>query len=238
MDLKELDILGDHPEAHWYYRAKSAAMRRMLAGAPVHHVLDVGAGSGFFARQLLEHEGAESAVCVDPNYPAERQEFHAGKPISFVRAVSRFDGDLVLLMDVLEHVPDDTALLGEYAALTAPGTRFLITVPALAWMWSGHDVFLEHYRRYTIGEVDRLVARAGLHLLNSTYYFGATLPLAAARRLPKKLNPFHKEVAKSDMRLHSPLVNNVLWRMSEAELAVLGRNRVAGLSVFALAEKK
>ena len=48
MDLKEVEILGDRADAHWYYRAKSAAMLRMLRGEAVGEVLDVGAGSGFF----------------------------------------------------------------------------------------------------------------------------------------------------------------------------------------------
>jgi SAM-dependent methyltransferase len=236
MDLKEQAILGDRADSHWYYRAKSAAMLRMLRHAPTNEVLDVGAGSGFFARQLLDRTAAASAICVDPNYPAEYTEQQGGKPIHFVRGIDRFDGDLILMMDVLEHVEDDTALLAEYAAMSKPGTRVLITVPAHAWMWSGHDVFLEHYRRYTVRDVDRLIGRAGLHHVSSAYYFGLTLPLAAGVRLGRRLNPFHTEVPGSDMRPHSPAVNTLLGMLSAAELPLLGANRLAGLSVFALAK--
>ena len=237
MDLKEQAILGDNAGAHWYYRAKSAAMLQMLGRAPVHSVLDVGAGSGFFSRQILDRTQAATAICVDPNYAGEHDEKQGDKAIRFVQGVRGFDGDLVLMMDVLEHVPDDTALLAEYAARVGPGTRFLLTVPAHMWMWSGHDVFLEHFRRYTIGEVDRLVARAGLTLLRSSYYFGLTLPLAVGVRLGRKLNPFIREAAGSDMRPHGSALNAALWQISRAELALLGRNRVAGLSVFALAQR-
>ncbi len=237
MDLKEAEILGGAAQDHWYYRAKSAAMLQMLGGTTAGEVLDVGAGSGFFSRELLDRTPATAAICVDPNYPVDHDEAQNGKPISFVRQVERFGGSLVLMMDVLEHVADDTALLATYAAKVAPGTRFLLTVPAHRWMWSGHDVFLEHFRRYTIGEVDRLVARAGLTLVASSYYFGLTLPLAAGVRLGRRLNPFHREVPGSDMRPHHPAVNTALWQVSRAELALLGRNRLAGLSVFALARR-
>ncbi len=237
MDLKEQEILGAAAGAHWYYRAKSAAMLQMLGQAPVRRVLDVGAGSGFFSRQILDRTQAAAAICVDPNYPGEHDEKQGGKTISFVQGVREFDGDLVLMMDVLEHVADDTALLAEYAAKVQAGTRFLLTVPAHMWMWSGHDVFLEHYRRYTIGEVDRLVARAGLTLLRSSYYFGLTLPLAAGVRLGRMLNPFYREMPGSDMRPHGAAMNAALWQVSRAELGLLGRNRVAGLSVFALAQR-
>jgi len=150
MDVKEQDILGDLINHHWYYRAKGAAMTRLLAGAPVRHVLDVGAGSGVFSRLLLD-QGAIEATCVDPAYPSEHTEMQGGKPIRFVHVAANSDADTVLLMDVLEHVDDDTGLLREYVQNAAPGTRFLITVPAFMWMWSGHDVFLEHRRRYTLG---------------------------------------------------------------------------------------
>ena len=237
MDLKETEILGDQVDTHWYYRAKAAAMARMLRGTTVGDVLDVGAGSGFFARHLLDHSRAAGATCVDPNYPDEHDEEQHGKPIRFVRDIDHFDGNLVLMMDVLEHVPEDAALLAGYVARVRPGTRFLITVPAMQWMWSGHDVFLEHYRRYSLRQIDRLVAGAGLHRLASSYYFGLVLPLAAGLRLGRRLIPFAAERESSDMRRHGVVVNEGLRRLCQLELPILGLNRLAGLSVMALSVK-
>ena len=50
MDLKEEDILGADIGRHWYYRSKAAALRRAVSGLRPKHLLDVGAGSGFFSR--------------------------------------------------------------------------------------------------------------------------------------------------------------------------------------------
>ena len=161
MDIKEQDVLGDRIGQHWYYRAKGEAMRRLLGPRAIRHVLDVGAGSGVFSRMLLQG-GAGEATCVDPAYPAEHDETEAGRPIHFVHEVGQTDADVVLLMDVLEHVDDDAALLAEYAGKAGAGARFLITVPAFQWMWSGHDVFLEHRRRYTLKMLEDVVRRAGL----------------------------------------------------------------------------
>jgi SAM-dependent methyltransferase len=237
MDLKEQEALGGNAHRHWYYVAKSAAMLRFLGAAPIDRVLDVGAGSGFFSRHLLDHSDCAGAVCVDPNYPAETSETQNGKPIHFVRALQTFDGHLVLMMDVLEHVPDDVALLAGYAAKIPSGSRILITVPALPWMWSGHDVFLEHYRRYTLASMARVIAAAGLRRRKLCYFFGLTLPLAAAVRLGRRLLPGHVEKPGSDMRMHSPVVNATLLKICRAELGFFEHNRVAGLSVFALCEK-
>jgi SAM-dependent methyltransferase len=237
MDIKEQDILGDAIGAHWYYRAKGAAMRALIGPAPVRHVLDVGAGSGFFSRLLLEH-GAGQATCVDPAYDAEHAETHTGRPIRFVRSVAAGEFDLLLLMDVLEHVDDDVALLREYVERAPVGARFLITVPAFQWLWSGHDVFLEHRRRYTLSQLEQVVARAGLHGLHGCYFYGLVLPLAAGRRLAGRVAGVSRDVAKSDLQVHSPAVNGVLGAICTAELSFFRANQVAGLTVFCLAEKR
>ena len=130
MDLKEEDILGADIGQHWYYRSKAAALRRAVAGLAPRRLLDVGAGSGFFSRHLLAETGAQSALCVDIGYERERDDSVAGKPVLYRRDTGPTDCDLVLMMDVLEHVDDDRGLLRHYAAKVPSGAHFLVTVPA------------------------------------------------------------------------------------------------------------
>jgi SAM-dependent methyltransferase len=236
MDIKEQDILGDRIGNHWYYRAKAAAMQHLLAGHAVRNVLDVGAGVGFFSRVLLEN-GAQQATCVDPAYERTYTATHAGKPIHFVHNVTETTADTMLLMDVLEHVDDDIALLAEYANLAAPGARILITVPAFQFMWSGHDVFLEHRRRYTLAGLERVVRATGLRPITGCYYYALTLPLAAATRLAQRALGADQATPRSDLRVHSPLVNAALFTLCRLELPWFRANKVAGLSVCFLAEK-
>jgi len=236
MDLKEQESLGQAADRHWYYRAKSAAMLRLLEGTMYDDVLDIGAGSGFFARTLLANTPCRSAVCVDLNYTQDWTETEAGKQLSFVRSVETFDGHLALMMDVLEHVADDAGLLRDTAAKMPPGSRILVTVPAMPWMWSNHDVFLEHYRRYTVHSLDRVVETAGLRRISSCYYFGLTLPIAAGVRLGRRALPWRNKKPGSDMRPYSGIINSALTKICNAELGIFQRNRFAGLSVFALIE--
>jgi hypothetical protein len=98
-------------------------------------------------------------------------------------------------------------------------------------------VFLEHYRRYTVASMAKVIDAAGLKKLSLCYYFGLTLPLAAMVRLGRRLIPGPPAVPGSDMRVHTKLVNAALLEICRAELAVFQGNHVAGLSVFALAEK-
>ncbi|VVM97678.1 hypothetical protein PS684_04685 [Pseudomonas fluorescens] len=235
MDLKETDILGDSINEHWYYCSKAAATRRLLGDAAIGRILDVGAGSGFFSHHLLTHTDAREAWCVDISYSADSSATTAGKPVHYRRAIETIDADLVLLMDVLEHVDDDLGLLKMYVDKVPSGSRFLMTVPAFQFLWSGHDDFLEHKRRYTLAQFETLARAAGLSVQRGAYYFGAVFPIAAALRLlPQgaQTQPPH-----SQLKRHHPLVNTLLKTLCSLELPLMGMNRLAGLSVFVLAQK-
>lgn len=238
MDIKEEHILGDSIVNHWYYIAKGRAMRQFIKDFRVPEVLDVGAGSGVFSRQLLDYGFCESAVCVDPGYPAESSEEQCGKPIHFVKSLERVDQRLILMMDVLEHVEDDLALLKSYSDPMPSGGHVLITVPAFQFLWSGHDVFLEHYRRYTLPQVETLVARAGLSLVRGRYFFGSLFPVIAAMRWQQRRQARGEIEGRCDLRPLAPPLNYALTRIHDLErMLVFPWNRLAGLSVFCLAVK-
>ena len=237
MDVKEEAILGEAITEHWYYTSKGRALQRFLKGIDPRSVLDVGAGSGIFSKVLLEG-GAQEAVCVDPEYQANHAGHHHGKPIRFCRAIESSSADLVLMMDVCEHVDDDVGLISHYASLVGHGTYFLITVPAFQFLFSGHDQFLEHKRRYTITSLERSIVSAGLQICSSSYYFATVFPLAAAQRLFEKLLIQRGVLeAKSSLRIHSAPVNFMLGTACMAELPWFRFNRLLGLTVFCLARK-
>lgn len=239
MDLKEEALLGDQVHSHWYYRAKLAALLKATEDLPVKSALDVGAGSGFFSRALLAAGRADRAVCVDPGYPADRDETVAGRPLMFRRTLDDADADvgLVMMMDVLEHVEDDVGLARDYVERVPSGARVIVTVPAFKWLWSGHDVFLEHHRRYTLPHMERVLTDAGLKIEFGSYYYGAVLPAAVGFRFGKRLMGDRGAEPKSDMRRFGPVVNGLFLGACRAELPFLKMNRIAGLSVFVRAVK-
>ncbi len=233
MDLKEEDILGAGIGSHWYYRSKAAALHRAVGALSPKRLLDVGAGSGFFSRQLLEQTPAESALCVDIGYATDRDDRVAGKPVRYRRDIGPTDCDLVLMMDVLEHVDDDRRLVRHYADKVPTGAHFLVTVPAFEFLWSGHDVFLEHKRRYRLPAIETALQEAGLTIVRGSYYFGLVFPLAAAVRLADR----NTTEPRSSLKKQGTLTNALLTAVCAAELPLFPINRLAGLSCFVLARK-
>ncbi|MDW3213104.1 MAG: methyltransferase domain-containing protein [Ilumatobacteraceae bacterium] len=149
MDLTER---GDSAVRHPWEVQRFEAYRRVLAdhGAlDARRVLDVGAGDGWFSEGLLDHlpDSAE-IVCWDVNY--DDNDLEPSHP-SLVRTRDRPSAgyDLVLLLDVLEHIQDPGLFVGSVLApLTSSGTRVLVAVPAHQRLFSSHDEALGHYRRY------------------------------------------------------------------------------------------
>lgn len=239
MDIKEEEILGGAVSRHWYYRSKANAMLRYIQTCSPHSVLDVGAGSGFFSREILMHTNAKEAICVDTGYAEEREEILVNKKIRFLRNVNKIEADLVLMMDVLEHVEDDIGLLQNYVSKVPSGTYFLITVPAYMFMWSEHDDYLQHKRRYTLAQLESALRNAGLDIVQGSYYYGLVLPLAyIERNLGKLLRGSDALSPRSNLKQHSKFVNSALSIMCKLELPLISFNRLVGLSVFSLSRKR
>ena len=240
MDLKEINLLGDSADNHWYYASKYKAVNRLIATLQPSAILDVGAGGGL-SRKLLKTTSAKEAWCVDIGYAYDFEDFEKDKPIHFCRAVDNIPADLVLLMDVLEHVEDDLALLQSYVNKVPHGATFLISVPAFQFLWSEHDIFLEHKRRYSLKEMEKVVKQAGLKVEKGAYYFAAVFPIATILRLADNFKRHFfkkKEIAPhSQLSPHHPITNNFLACLSSAELPFFLHNRLFGLTVFVLAKK-
>lgn len=235
MDVKEIDILGDEINTHWYYISKAKALLKFIKSKKPYKIMDVGAGSGYFSKFLLSQTSADEAWCVDISYSKDSDLLESNKPIHFLRSMDKTNVDLVLLMDVLEHVDDDIGLLSEYVNKVPVGTKFIISVPAFNWLWSSHDDFLEHKRRYTIRQIENTVKKSGLTIHKSCYYFSLVLPLAIVTRLALK---FKNTPSTSQLKKHGVLTNKILKKICSLDRIFFLKNRIAGLTVFCYAEKK
>lgn len=96
--------------------------------------------------------------------------------------------DAIGAFDVLEHIPEDEAVLAGVAKALKPGGGLLITVPQHRWLWSRVDDVSFHVRRYTAKELREKVERAGFRVLFSGSYTFALLPGMIWSRLRKSDN--------------------------------------------------
>jgi SAM-dependent methyltransferase len=168
MDLREIpdDSFTRHPweSARASFFSGLVSDQRLASGPAPLQVLDVGAGDGYLAGQLLRRLPAGSEVtCFDPFYTDEQLARPAPAGLRFTRQRPDRRFDLALLLDVVEHVPDDQAFLGEIVSQAlGGGGAALISVPAWMALYCEHDRALGHHRRYRPAELRRLVKAVGL----------------------------------------------------------------------------
>jgi 2-polyprenyl-3-methyl-5-hydroxy-6-metoxy-1,4-benzoquinol methylase len=200
MDLREQRANGTEEGAarrHPWEVARARFFRGVVADhvdrAAVRRVLDVGAGDGWFADELLPDLPEQAqVVCWDINYRSSDLAVPAGERIS--RTAQRPDGpfDLVLLLDVIEHVEDDDAFLADdVVPLLAAGARAVVSVPAYPSLYCEHDRMLEHHRRYRPADLHALLARH-LRIVASGSLFTTLLAPRAVTALIERAGRRHE----------------------------------------------
>lgn len=139
--------------------------------------------------------------------------------------------DLIVLLDVLEHIEEDRSVLAVLRNKLKPDGRLLVTVPALPWLWSRHDEIHHHKRRYTSRSLMRTALSAGLHVSRISYFNTLLFPAALARRIGSILSGRPVE----DDRMPARPLNSLLRCIFSAERHVVGRLPLpVGLSVYAV----
>jgi SAM-dependent methyltransferase len=161
---------------HWYYAGKRDVVKRLLTRLarpqPDHLLLDCGAGTGRFAREM---ESMCRVMVLDDHEESLRilrQKFRPDQILSLAGdQVPLPDAslDYVTALDVLEHVPDDRAVVEGFHRLLKPGGLAVITVPAGMALWSDWDVALHHFRRYDRAQLVALFHEAGWEILRVNY---------------------------------------------------------------------
>lgn len=191
--------------------------------------LDVGAGNGFFSHELQKNKVCEIAVCQDIGYTERQLISNKGEPIKYVNEVTDGKFDLVLMIDVLEHVDQDQALVEKYIQFCKKDAHFIISVPASMLLWGRHDEYLGHKRRYTIDQLHSMLQKAGLDVININYFFFLIFPIVFLYRKFNRDN-------RSNLKMHGRAVNFLLKKICELEFFIAKKNRLFGVSVICFAK--
>ncbi len=228
---------------HWWFVGKRLVVEALLTdllSRPRLQILDIGCGTGGILARLQSEAGAARRV-VGMDRSGVALGFCQRRGLRYVACAettflpfrdSTFD--LVLLLDVLEHVRDEGALLAEVYRVLRPGGTALISVPAYQWLWSAHDDVLHHVRRYTAGRLRQALGTGRFRIARLTYTnVSILLPAALVRAVLPRVGVRARQ--GTDFQMHARWVNRLLIRLYEAEAALLRRVGCPfGLSVAAV----
>lgn len=238
---------------HWWFRGRRAVLRGVLQATLPRarlRLVEIGCGSGALLPVAAEFGDAVGVEASGDFLEAARQRGFTVLSGSLPDRLPLEPGawDAVLLFDVLEHIEHDRAALRAVWRILRPGGWLICTVPAYNWLWTSHDETLGHWRRYTAGEMRRLAAESGFHLVRVTYFNTLlALPIVAVRLLgsrrtrgltPGAWGPRAGTRRSHDLIRPAPLLNALLARIFSAEATFLGwMNLPFGVSVLLVARR-
>jgi|688.fasta_scaffold28422_6 SAM-dependent methyltransferase len=229
MQSDQFQLHAEIEERHWWFQGRRSIVRRLLTEiAPPgsgRRIVDVGCGTGANIASLTDaymcHGIDPSAEGIDlarKRFPAVH--FTCGlAPDAF--GPEERDADVLLAMDVMEHVPDDFAFVSGLLGALKPGGHLLVTVPADESLWSPHDENFGHYRRYTRDRLERVWRDLPVKPALVSHYMARLLPAVRAVRGLNRLRGRAAGAAGTDFTMPPAWVNTGLERTFTGESARL-----------------
>lgn len=178
-------------DGSWWTTVRNRVIGDALQRCDVRGVVwDLGGGTGFVTKYL--NDSGFVTINVEPSRFGAVKSADRGVPTicSSLDDLHLPDNSVsaVTMFDVLEHLPNRREVLCEINRVMMPSGHLFLTVPAVQFLWSQHDVELGHCLRYSRRLIREELRENGYEVVRSGYFFLLTvLPLLLIRALPFRL---------------------------------------------------
>ncbi len=230
MDLREATKFDGIEEEinHWWIKTRFNYINEIIEYYNSNNItiVEFGCGTGNNIYHLLKRSPyssiIKSIIGIDTNLRnLEMPNWALDCKCSFDNSLpSSIKADIVIAMDVLEHIQDDYLALKEWKNTLKPNGLLLISVPAFQHLWSSHDIFLGHHRRYNKKEINDLANSIGFQTVKLNYIFSYIYPIVFLLRkfLPNKANK------NGDLKKNNQIINTILSLLGILEYKFGGLN--------------
>lgn len=244
MDAEAYKEMIELQKEHWWFVARRdvihSFMKMQMHEISESKVLEIGCGVGGNV-DLLSQSGQYRGI--DMHKPAidyctekfPQFEFQCTRVEDIPQEFSSNKFDSIYILDVLEHLDDQVAILKSAQSYLTSNGKILVTVPAFEFLWSPHDEFVHHVRRYTKASLKAVLENAGYKVERISYFNSILFPLALIQRLGMRL-------LKKKLSTHlstPPKIINWFFKVIFAQEAWILKytNLPVGLSVVAVVSK-
>jgi len=238
MELAHLQELVALDATYWWHLAKRALVCELLERfvPPPGRVVEGGIGAGgnlaAFAARGYQVTGfdmmPESVAHCRQGGLGDVHLHDLGQPWPLASASAR----AVVLLDVLEHIPDPASILRHAESVLEPGGGIVVNVPALPSLMGPWDRALGHLRRYTRSLLVKEAGQAELRVAWLSHWNAFCLPAAWPARMVEKVLG---QARPAEFPRVSPAVNALLLRCAALERRVIRRRSLpVGLSLLAV----
>lgn len=228
MDLTEI-VHFDNLQRHPWELARYQIVREHISGLISAFsrtqltILDIGCGDAFLVHRLSQDFPELHFIGVDINFSdALLNQIRNNILTNNLEIYKSLDElgasrevDLILLLDVIEHIEDEISFLDSLKrySFIGPETPFLITVPAYQSLFATHDTILGHFRRYTNQSLRSRLKMAGYHTSFERYFFFTLLA-------PRFLQLIGEKIIRNKQKHSSDLA---AWKGSRFMTSIIER---------------
>lgn len=135
---------------HYWNLARNFIVLHELKSRGLKRTIEIGCGLGIVVGFLRENGYDCSGVELAPIALSDDLNSHikTGIEAEKLPLEERIQFDSILLLDVLEHIPDPKKFLIRIAESFPAASKIIISVPSRAEIWSNYDEYYGHFRRY------------------------------------------------------------------------------------------
>jgi SAM-dependent methyltransferase len=233
-------------ETHWWFVSKRKIVmyliQKMLPRINVKRedcqIADLGCGCGATLKILSQEyhvSGMDSSnhaieFCRQKGLEIQKGELPYDVPYHENKL------DVVLLLDVIEHIEEDAETIKKAFSLLKPGGILICTAPAYQWLWSMHDETHHHKKRYNKKDFRRLFSLPSGVTIVCNYYNTFLFSLALIDRLTYKFLDGKRR--KTGVSYLPKILNTLFEKIFSLERFFLLRVRFPfGLSLIGVLQK-
>lgn len=222
--LKEsIELLEEEGTNHWWFRVRYDLLRKLVENYCYNKVdlkiLDLGCGAGYHSK-ILEKYGEvfsldASETAVDFCRQKGLKHVVQGQADHLPFESEQFD--LVVILDVLEHLEDDAKAVAEIKRVLKKNGVVISFVPAFSFLWSAHDERVIHKRRYVRAQLEKLMS-VGFTCLKISYFNFFLLPFIFLFHFFEKI---FRIVPKEESTKKLLILNPLFYLIFRSELLLL-----------------
>lgn len=241
MQTEHYRDIFNHEKKHWWYKTRRKLIKMLLQKYSDKNqpkkILDIGCGAGALLDELKNSNECfgidKSSLAIEFCQKRKLKNLKIGSIEKLPYPNEKFD--VVLALDVLEHIKNDAKAISEIKRITKKDGLIIIFVPAFSALWSETDIISNHHRRYLLGEISQKIKKQGLTILKKSYFNTFLfVPIFLVRLLTK----IFKIKNNVEIKMNNSFLNKIFYIIFSSEINILKHVSLPfGVSCMVVAKK-
>lgn len=242
---QKVDMSDDYYESanleHFWIRSRFNVIKSKLKNIDIQSELfEIGCGNGVVMNQIQEHYKITIDGCDLNMFALNQIENNKGRVLCLdifdlpTNLIDKYKG--VFLLDVIEHIENDSDFLKTSLKYLQKGGLIVINVPAVNLLYSKYDAIQGHKRRYSKKMLRKLFLDCNIEEVSISYWGLMLIPIIFIRKIV--LNFVKEEkIYTTGFKTPTHIINKLLYKILYIENKIL-KSPILGTSIIAIGKLK